>query len=94
MTEDQRKHLYTGSVFAPYGYSISIAFVCFAILVCILLSRAMVDPWKEGCSLRNGARVGMWHVDDCGYPVDLARLTSLTLQIPPLGFASVGMTTN
>ena len=31
MTESQRKQLYTGSVFAPYGYAISIAFVFFAI---------------------------------------------------------------
>jgi hypothetical protein len=30
MPENQRKQLYT-SAFAPYGYSISIAFVCFAI---------------------------------------------------------------
>jgi hypothetical protein len=30
MTESQRKQLYTGSAFAPYGYAISIAFVCFA----------------------------------------------------------------
>jgi hypothetical protein len=31
MTEEQRKHLYTGSAFAPYGYTISAIFVCFAI---------------------------------------------------------------
>ena len=31
MSESQRKQLYTGSAFARYGYSISFAFVCFAI---------------------------------------------------------------